>query len=145
MSESFMAHPRDEFERVFKGRVATDRYGYQLGQLVVAMEILTVIKSLEDEVIAEGVGKACAPAIISALGTLLIELELFDKAVEQYEWLNEARKIALEHVPELGGNVPVEPGHAKISLADVSPPEHSSRTGRIRGWQRERRNRRASS
>lgn len=98
---------------------------YNLGQLSMALHIITVIKTLEQLPVVTDHGRQEA---ISALQTILTELDLADDAYELYEKLGEWRKPTFEPEPSPSGTsgAGVEwtqaPRLHGLSSPDASPP-----------------------
>lgn len=90
LPEGFMAEPAKVLHGyVTSGGMTLSEFGYQIGALSVALEIITRIKLLESLPITTEVGRQEA---ITVLQTMLTELGISDLAYEWYEKLSEWRK-----------------------------------------------------
>lgn len=94
--------------------------GWILGRLSMALEILTVIKTLEDELVP--MLTINRSETISVLRTLLRDLDFEETAEEWYERLCEWRKPTFVSVPFAGLEGPVSPSSEQREPDDDHPP-----------------------
>lgn len=124
---SFMARPTQEFERYLELNYGAPRGWYRMGRIAMALEVITVIRLLEDheELVAH------AQECISVLQTLLNDQGLTDDGYAWYERLVEWRKPKLALVsPSLGPDddaldhdaQPSEP----VTEQDAPPPHEDT-------------------
>lgn len=92
--------------------VRLDSRSFELGQLAMALEIVTLIRSLEALPVVSDLGRQEA---ITALHTLLVEQGIEDLAYEWYDFLSASRRprFVPEHVPRgiVGVVAPDDGGH----------------------------------
>lgn len=103
---TFLARPSDTLWSFLKASHGVDAWcerWYQYGQLAMALEMITLIKSVEYLPVVTDVGRA---EITSAMQTLIEDMGLSDLAWEMYERLGEWRRVSFvrderaELVPE---------------------------------------------
>lgn len=102
---SFIKNPSDVFWQAVRASI-TDRGDYGLGRLSMALEVVTLIRSLEALPVVTDLGRSEA---ISALHTMLVEQQMDEMAYEWYERLAEWRKPKLR----------AEHGHVQQGTDDV--------------------------
>jgi hypothetical protein len=123
--DDFMARPTDELvsylaERPTNSR-GRDAFMLRMGRIAMAMEIMTVVKVLEEhQLLAEH------EQMISVLKTLIVDQDLSVDAEQWYEYLSEWRKLKL---------VPVELGYVQPSDAGPIHDAQPSDAGTPRGTQ----------
>jgi hypothetical protein len=115
----FVATPRDVLERICP-ELPRNQF-YQTGQLAVALELLTVIKTLTE---IEGLED---PTTASVVQTLLSDLGLLDDALELYEALGEVNVTRLVSLPLHEPSL-VDSADVGADLTDVSGPSAPPRT-----------------
>src|SRR5262245_54266654 len=94
MSVSYISHPSRLFRRLLRPSVSEFEW-YRYGQLSIGLEIVTQIKSLESLPVVSELGRQEA---VSALTSLLMDMDLYDDSVNLYERLSETRRLSFEAV-----------------------------------------------
>lgn len=111
MSEIFIARPADLLRRQMGPRGEQAAW-FEAGMMAMALEILTVIKTVESLPIVD---EGARQETVSVLHTLLMDLDVMEKADELYARLNEARKPKFV----------AEPYVQQPDADDVEPPRSS--------------------
>lgn len=96
------------------------RREFQLGRLAMALELLTVIKTLEDELVPMLVMRRME--IISVLETFLLEQDLDERAKDWYDALNLWRQPSFVREPSPGQivlSVPLDDGDPSSPLEEL--------------------------
>ena len=124
MSEAFMKDPMLAFRRYLKyeRRPTSFKKGFEAGVLAMAMELLTVVKTVNalpyEDTLAQ-------QEVVATVYTLLVGLDLLEPSQEWYEKVNEARKVKfVEHGASLRGSASAEQLSLLPDLAPASSPAY---------------------
>ena len=117
---SFMSNPTHVLEQYLTSVVGVELGGqFDMGRLAMALELITVLKALEQEYVALAPGTLAE--LISVVQTLLIDQGVADTALEWYDGLSEWRRP--KFVPY--GNAP-DASQPRISSSERRLPELSA-------------------
>lgn len=135
MTESFVMDPMREFQRFinYRHRPREFQRGFEAGVMGLALELITVVRTLEALPYED---KTAQEETISTIFTLLRGLELDELAVQWYERVNGARKTRFVAEPDaslpdiasaspLGADVPIV--HASLGASLI--PEGQASLG----------------